>query len=115
MKFAYPTGGHCDDACDWTKDQLHSTTLVAHTAQSATLKRVVDATLYYVVLRWEGKAALKQKGKNFYQLVAKGNELSVSCEYLENCQFRYLLISASRRWHQMRKLIGTGIGSKGAS
>lgn len=83
VKFAYPTGGHCDDACDWTKDQLHSTTLVAHTAQSATLKRVVDATLYYVVLRWEGKAALKQKGKNFYQLVAKGNELSVSCEYLE--------------------------------
>ena len=25
VKFAYPTGGHCDDACDWTKDQLHST------------------------------------------------------------------------------------------
>mgnify|MGYP000297295586 FL=1 len=29
IRFAYPTGGHADDACDWNKDNLHSTMLVA--------------------------------------------------------------------------------------
>ncbi len=83
VRFAYPTGGHCDDACDWTKDNLHSTALVASTANSAVLKRTVDQTVYYVMLRWQGKASLKQRGKNFYQLQAKTADLKLTCEYAE--------------------------------
>ena len=83
LRFPYPTGGHCDDACDWTKDNLHSTVLVAKTANSATLKRTIDATVYYVTVRWEGKAKIKQTGKNRYQLAATGNQLSLTCEYSE--------------------------------
>ena len=83
VRFAYPTGGHCDDAADWTKDQLHSTMLVAQSGQWATLKRTIDATTYYVMLHWEGKARLKQVSKNHYQLVAKDKELAFTCEYAE--------------------------------
>lgn len=83
IRFAYPTGGHCDDACDWTKDNLHSTTLVAQTANSAVLKRKVDETIYFVMVRWQGTAKLKQKGKNFFQLLAKSSELQLTCEYAE--------------------------------
>ncbi len=83
LRFPYPTGGHCDDACDWTKDNLHSTVLVGKTANSATLKRIIDATVYYVTVRWEGKAKIKQTGKNRYQLVAGGKALSLTCEYSE--------------------------------
>ena len=83
VRFAYPTGGHCDDACDWTKDHLHSTTLVARTANSAVLKRKVDETVYFVMLRWQGTARLKQKGKNFFQLQAKSSDLKLTCEYAE--------------------------------
>ena len=83
VRFAYPTGGHCDDACDWTKDKLHSTTLVAQTANSAVLKRIIDETVYFVMLRWQGTAKLKQKGKNFYQLQAKSSDLKLTCEYAE--------------------------------
>lgn len=83
VRFAYPTGGHCDDACDWTKDKLHSTTLVAQTANSAVLKRIIDETVYFVMLRWQGAAKLKQKGKNFYQLQAKSSDLKLTCEYAE--------------------------------
>lgn len=83
LRFPYPTGGHCDDACDWTKDNLHSTVLVNKTANAATLKRTIDATVYYVTLRWTGKANIKQTGKNRYQLVAGGKELSLTCEYSE--------------------------------
>ena len=83
VHFAYPTGGHCDDACDWTKDKLHSTTLVAQTSNSAVLKRIIDKTVYFVMLRWQGAAKLKQKGKNFYQLQAKSSDLKLTCEYAE--------------------------------
>lgn len=83
LRFPYPTGGHCDDACDWTKDNLHSTVLVGKTANSATLKRTIDATVYYVTVRWEGKAKIKQTGKNRYQLVVGGKTLSLTCEYSE--------------------------------
>ena len=83
VRFAYPTGGHCDDACDWTKDKLHSTTLVAQTSNSAVLKRIIDKTVYFVMLRWQGAAKLKQKGKNFYQLQVKSSDLKLTCEYAE--------------------------------
>lgn len=83
LRFPYPTGGHCDDACDWTKDNLHSTVLVGKTANSAILKRTIDATVYYVTVRWEGKAKIKQTGKNRYQLVVGGKTLSLTCEYSE--------------------------------
>ncbi len=83
VRFAYPTGGHCDDACDWTKDNLHSTTLIAQTANSAVLKRTIDETVYFVMLRWQGSAKLKLKGKNFFQLLAKSSDLKLTCEYAE--------------------------------
>ena len=83
VRFAYPTGGHSDDACDWTKDNLHSTELVAHTSHSAVLKRTVDETVYFVMLGWQGSAQLKQKGKNYYQLLSKSSDLRLTCEYAQ--------------------------------
>lgn len=83
LRFPYPTGGHCDDACDWTKDQLHTTTLVSSTANAATLKHQIDATTYYVTLHWQGKARIKAAGKNRFRLEASGKELSLTCEYSE--------------------------------
>lgn len=83
IRFAYPTGGHCDDACDWNKDHLHSTMLVSQDKNSAVLKRTIDETVYFVMLRWQGTAKLKQKGKNFYQLQSKSADLKLTCEYAE--------------------------------
>lgn len=83
VQFSYPTGGHCDDACDWTKDNLHSTILVSKSTNSATLKRTIDATIYYVMLKWQGNAKLKKVGKNCFQLQAKSHDFSFTCEYAE--------------------------------
>ncbi len=111
VRFAYPTGGHCDDACDWTKDNLHSTTLVAQTVNSAVLKRKIDETVYFVMLKWQGSAKLKQKGKNFFQLLAKSSDLKVTCEYAEqqsavNKTFDEVANAAQTYW--------TGYWKKGA-
>ena len=81
LRYAYPTGAHCDDASNWEADDKHSTTLVASTDNSATLKRVIDESIYYVVLQWEGNAELTEKAKNYFVLNCKQDTLRFSCEY----------------------------------
>lgn len=84
LRFAYPTGGHSDDACDWTQNDKHTTTLVSQTAQSAVLKRTLDSTTYYITLSWEGKATLKEKSKNYWVLESPDKQLAYSCTYSPN-------------------------------
>ncbi len=81
LRFAYPTGGHCDDACDWNANDKHTTTLVSQEGQSAVLKRQLDETTYYVTLRWEGDARLAEKEKNYFVLTPAGNELDFTCAF----------------------------------
>ena len=56
FRFAYPTGEWGDYASDWTKNHLHSTTVVAQTTQSAVLKREINDIVYYVNIEWTGEA-----------------------------------------------------------
>lgn len=81
FRFPYPTGGHCDDACNWDANDRHATILVSQDAQSAVLKRQLDATTYYVTLRWEGKAALTEKSKNYFVLTPAEDALAFTCAF----------------------------------
>ena len=108
LRFPYPTGGHCDDACDWNKDNLHSTLLQSKTSQSVVLKRIIDETVYFVTLRWEGKAKVKQISKNHYQLQAIDKDLRFSCEYSSEGTsqpktFAAVKDAASSYWNQYWK------------
>ncbi len=84
LRFPYPTGAHADDACNWEANDLHSTTIVCSDAQSAVLKRVLDETVYYVTLRWEGKAHLTEKAKNYFVLTPGEDTLTFSCLFTPN-------------------------------
>lgn len=84
LRFPYPTGAHADDACNWDANDKHSTTIVCQDAQSAVLKRVLDATTYYVSLRWEGAARLAEKSKNYFTLTPEADTLTFSCLYAPN-------------------------------
>lgn len=106
LHFPYPTGKHADDACDWTQPDKHSTTIVAQDAHSATLKRQLDETTYYVRLAWEGDAKLSEKEKHYFVLTPQsGDTLSFTCLFTsaeptgENLSFDTLLASASRYWN----------------
>lgn len=83
LRFPYPTGGHCDDACDWNADERHFTDIVSSNGNSAVLKRTLDKTTYYVILSWEGKASLTRKGRNYFVLTPKKGDFSFSCRYAE--------------------------------
>ncbi len=83
LRFPYPTGGHSDDACDWTKDNLHSTDIVSSSANEAVFKRTLGNTIYYVTLRWHGKASVKRQSRNSFLLKAEGRELDFICLFSE--------------------------------
>lgn len=79
LKFPYPTGAHADDACRWDANDKHSTEIVRRDAQGALLKRTLDKTTYYVTLKWEGKASLSEKEKNYLVLVPEEDSLNLMC------------------------------------
>ncbi|WP_321436205.1 hypothetical protein [uncultured Bacteroides sp.] len=86
FRFPYPSGGHCDDGCDWTKNNLHSTTIISRNDHSAILKRQVDATVYYVQIQWEGKAKLTEKQKNYFVLTPESDNLAFTCLFTSEMQ-----------------------------
>lgn len=81
LRFPYPTGEHCDDACDWNSDNKHTTTIVSRDGQSAILERRLDETVYYVALHWEGEAILDEKGKNYFVLASADSVLAFTCRF----------------------------------
>ncbi len=81
FKFSYPTGKHADDANDWTKGNLHSTELIASDSNSATFKRTIDNTVYYVTVSWEGDARLDKVADHYFTLSTDDGILSFCAEY----------------------------------
>lgn len=50
------------------------------------MKRVLDKSTYYVTLRWEGKANLAEKSKNYFVLTPEEDMLAFSCLFTPNFQ-----------------------------
>lgn len=81
FRFPYPTGGHVDDACDWTKDERHSTEVIEQTATSVLLKRSIDSTTYYIQISWKGKAVFSEKQKNYFLLTPAVDDFSFTVNF----------------------------------
>ena len=82
VRMPYPTGGHSDDACDWTKDELHSTAIVEQGDGVAILCHTLDATTYYVKLSYDN-GRLEMAGPNEARLSADGQALEFSVLFSE--------------------------------
>lgn len=81
IRFAYPTGGHSDDACDWNHNKKHNTEVVSMTINKALLKRTVDATVYYLCVNWTGTAKLKEISRNNFVLKSDNKRLDFTVEF----------------------------------
>jgi len=79
--FPYPTGGHTDDACDWSSNEKHSTTIVNQTENSVLLERKIDETIYYVSIQWTGKATIAEKEKNYFVLQPKSVDFAFTASF----------------------------------
>lgn len=83
LRFPYPTGGHCDDACDWGADSLHLTEIVSSDATHAVLRHTLDSTTYYVNLAWEGASAPVMAGRNKVVITPEADEWALTVTYGE--------------------------------
>ena len=84
LRFAYPSGGHSDNATDWNQPDKHSTAIVEKGDGFAVLERKLGQTIYYVKVQWTGAAALTEKHKHYFVLTPASSEISVSCLYLQD-------------------------------
>ena len=82
LRFPYPTGKHADDASDWTKPERHKSEIISQTDNYVIIKRTLDATTYYVLLQWEGKAVIKKQAAHDFELSSSDNTLAIAVEYL---------------------------------
>ena len=84
LHFPYPTGKHADDATDWTKPEKHLSDVISQTEHTALIKRTLDATVYYVLLQWEGRAVLRKYAPHDFELSSLDDTLTIAVEYLSD-------------------------------
>lgn len=82
FRFPYPTGKHTDDASDWDSPEKHKTKIVNQNDHSCLLKRILDSTVYYVSISWQGTAVFSEKQPHYFLLSPKSEDFSFTCEYL---------------------------------
>lgn len=81
IRFPYPTGGHADDATDWTRDDAHLSAIERQEEGRALIRRTIDATTYFVALRFTG-AELTQTGRNRFTLTPTADDYTLEAEFL---------------------------------
>ena len=81
LRFPYPTGVHTDDGSDWEADSLHTTEIVSQGRDRALLRRTLDDTVYYVAVRWSGRARFEQTGPNRFRLNPEQGSWRLSVRY----------------------------------
>ena len=82
FRFAYPTGGHADDACDYSKPDAHSSKMIASNENLALIERTLDNDVYYVLVQWEGDAQLRETDKHVFELTPSTETLRFTTEFL---------------------------------
>lgn len=83
LKFPYPSGKHADDATDWTSPEKHKTEILSQDENSVILKRTLDATVYYVTVRYKGKASVTQKEPHYFVIAPESNDFRLTCEFTD--------------------------------
>jgi hypothetical protein len=84
LRFAYPTGKHADDACDWTAGRKHQSMVIDKTSHSVLIERILDDTKYYVLVQWEGHATFEEYDRHHFRLSTSDEMLSFSVEYMDS-------------------------------
>lgn len=79
--FPYPTGKHADDASDWNNSSRHISRIVNTSPNSAVIERHLDNTRYYLRLRWEGNAQIKEEARHRFTITTQSNVLTLEAEY----------------------------------
>ena len=80
FRFPYPTGGHSDDACDWSLDELHDTAVDQEEDGMVILRHTIGATVYYIKICYDN-AVFSREGRNSLLLTPDADEWSFTAEF----------------------------------
>lgn len=83
LRFPYPTGGHVDSGCDWTKPDSHQSNLSGLNPNSVIIERKLDQTKYYVKVDWKGKGSVAEMKKHYFVLSpgTDQDKFSFTCDF----------------------------------
>jgi hypothetical protein len=89
LRFPYPTGSHTDGAADMNSPAKHQSGIVSQDMTHAVFEHILDSTVYYVKLVWEGNAEIIQKESHYYVLKpdAENQLFSFSAEFSQVNKF----------------------------
>lgn len=83
IHFPYPTGKHSDDACDWTKDHLHSVEVVNCNDKEAIFRHTLDEQSYLVRITWQDAEPPRLKD-NTIQIKPTKKNWTIGVEFLKS-------------------------------
>ncbi len=78
IRFPYPSGGHVDSGCDWSRPESHQTKLIENNAGKALIEHRLDSTSYYTEVGWSGTALLTSDEPHVYKLEPGKGEKQLS-------------------------------------
>lgn len=110
FRFPYPTGMHSDDACDWNRPADHLTKIIKQGDNFALLERSIDTTTYFVEIRWEGQATIREKSAHYFLLETQSDSLSFTVDFAPGSiladteeTFGAVALQAQKHWQQFWK------------
>ncbi|ATC63993.1 hypothetical protein CMV30_08560 [Nibricoccus aquaticus] len=74
--YSHNLAKHNKPALVWDQPKSHRSQIVERAEGGAVIERALDATRYYVQLRWDGAATLKEAAAHDFRLKAAGDELA---------------------------------------
>jgi len=84
IRLPYPSGEWGDRGNHWENDNMHLSTIVNKSTNTATINHTLDTSSYFVSALWKGKASFTQKQPHYY-LISPGNskDFEVSIQFDE--------------------------------
>ncbi len=85
VRFPYPNAQFKDGGDNFKSDEKHTSVLM-QTAAETTIKRVLDTTVYYTSLKWNGDASIKKQTAHYYliQPTSSNGTFELSCKFSQS-------------------------------
>jgi hypothetical protein len=84
ITFDFPYGSLSwgKSGADWDNPQKHTSEIIFHNDKSVTIKRKLDADMYFVNIQWNGTAQFKRISRHAFVLVISGgNQFEFICHF----------------------------------
>ncbi|MFT3936442.1 MAG: hypothetical protein QM726_22625 [Chitinophagaceae bacterium] len=85
IRFPYPNSQFKDAGNNWLDDSSKHISTLTQKGNTASIKRIIDSTVYYVSLNASAKPSIKQKAANYFLVLpsAMNDVFEMSCAFSE--------------------------------